>query len=366
MNPAALAEAVRAAAVRVLGDRGLDAARVPAAVSVERPRNPEHGDYATNLAMQVAGKVGVAPRDLAGWLAAELVSTPGLSGADVAGPGFINLRVAAGARGAVVAQVLAEGADYGRGDALAGRRVTLEFASANPTGSPHLGGARRAAVGDALGRVLAFQGAEVTREHHVNDAVDRVDRARPVRTSKGAGSVVTLEDLVDAVGVDAARYALIRSPMDSSMNSPIDSTVDIDLDLWAKHDSENPAYHVRYAHARACSILRSGADLGVGGTDTVDFGLLAHEREGELIRTLGEFPRVAATAAELREPRRVARHLEELAGVFHRFTDACRVLPQGDEDPGPRHAARLALCAAARQVLATGLDLLGVTAPERM
>ncbi|MGW5051593.1 arginine--tRNA ligase [Actinokineospora sp. NPDC004072] len=548
MTPAALADAVRAAAVRVLRDRGADAGLVPAAVTVERPRNPEHGDYATNVAMQVAKRAGVAPRDLAGWLVEALAAVPGIASAEVAGPGFINIRLAAAAQGAIVAQVLAAGADYGRGDALAGRRVNLEFVSANPTGPLHLGGTRWAAVGDALGRVLAFQGAAVTREYYFNDAGAQIDRfvrsllaaargeptpedgyagayigdiaaavlraepgalaaddpaevfrrvgvgmmfeqikaslhafktdfdvyfhedslhasgavaeaveklkvsgalylrddawwlrsteygddkdrvviksdgepayiagdiayfqdkrargfdlclyllgadhhgyvarlkaaaaalgddpgavevligqlvnlvsgGKPLRMSKRAGTVITMEDLVDAVGVDAARYALIRSS--------VDSTVDIDLDLWAKRGNDNPVYYVQYAHARLASLMRGADDLGVRA-DGADLGLLDHEREGELIRTIGEFPRVVATAAELREPHRVARYLEELAGAYHRFHDACRVLPQGDEEPGPRHSARLALCTAARQTLANGLGLLGVAAPERM
>jgi arginyl-tRNA synthetase len=553
VTPAALADAVRAATVRVLGDRGLDQesveAIVPAAVTVERPRNPEHGDYATNVAMQVAKKAGVAPRELAGALVEALAAVSGVDSAEVAGPGFINIRLAAAAQGAIAAQVLAAGAGYGRGEALSGRKVNLEFVSANPTGPLHLGGTRWAAVGDALGRVLAFSGAEVTREYYFNDAGAQIDRftrsliaaakgeptpedgyagayisdiaaavlraepdalaaedspevfrrvgvgmmfeqikaslsafktdfdvyfhedslhasgavgeaveklkssgalyehegawwlrsteygddkdrvviksdgdpayiagdiayfqdkrargfdlcvyllgadhhgyvarlkaaaaalgddpgtvevligqlvnlvsgGKPVRMSKRAGTVITMEDLVDAVGVDAARYALIRSS--------VDSAVDIDLELWAKRGSENPVYYVQYAHARLSSILRNADDLGVPTGSEADLGLLSHDREGELIRTIGEFPRVVATAAELREPHRVARYLEELAGAYHKFHDSCRVLPMGDEDPGPLHAARVALCAAARQVLANGLGLLGVDAPERM
>ncbi len=552
VTPAALADAVRAATVRVLGDRGVDHDAVerivPAAVTVERPRNPEHGDYATNVAMQVAKKAGVAPRELAGALVEALAEVDGVASAEVAGPGFINIRLAAAAQGAIVAQVLDAGADYGRGGLFAGRRVNLEFVSANPTGPLHLGGTRWAAVGDALGRVLAFQGADVTREYYFNDAGAQIDRfvrsliaaakgeptpedgyagayisdiaaavlraepgalgaadsaevfrrvgvgmmfeqikaslhafktdfdvyfhedslhasgavadaveklkasgalyesggawwlrsteygddkdrvviksdgepayiagdiayfqdkrargfdlcvyllgadhhgyiarlkaaaaavgddpatvevligqlvnlvsgGKPVRMSKRAGTVITMADLVDAVGVDAARYALIRSS--------VDSAVDIDLELWAKRGNENPVYSVQYAHARLSSILRNADDLGVP-TGGVDFGLLSHDREGDLIRTIGEFPRVVATAAELREPHRVARYLEELAGAYHKFHDSCRVLPMGDEDPGPQHAARVALCAAARQVLANGLGLLGVDAPERM
>ncbi len=535
----------------ILGERGLDTAVVPDVVTVERPRNPEHGDYATNLALQVAKRVGLAPRELADALADALAKTTGVASAEVAGPGFINLRLAADAQGQIVREVLTAGAAYGNGAMLAGRKINLEFVSANPTGPIHLGGTRWAAVGDALGRVLSAQGGEVTREYYFNDAGAQIDRfvrsliaaaqgepapedgyagayisdiaaevikqepgaltdpdsaeifrrigvglmfeqikkdlhdfgtdfdvyfhedslhksgaveqavtalkesgglyledgawwlrsseygddkdrvviksdgqpayiagdiayfqdkrargfdlciymlgadhhgyigrlkaaaaatgddpatvevligqmvnlvsgGKPVRMSKRAGTVITMEDLVEAVGVDAARYAMIRS----SANS----TLDIDLDLWSKKDSDNPVYYVKYAHARLCNIKRNAGDLGmvVSGPDDVDLGLLTHDREGDVLRTLGEFPRVLATAAELREPHRVARYLEELAGALHKFYENCRVIPQGDEDPQPVNFARLALCGAARQVIANGLGVLGIEAPERM
>ncbi|MGH3881175.1 MAG: arginine--tRNA ligase [Actinophytocola sp.] len=554
MTPAALADLVRAVAVDVLTSRDLDHAALPPAVTIERPRNPEHGDYATNLALQVAKKVGVAPRDLAGWLAAALAGRDGVAAADVAGPGFINLRLAADAQGEIVRQVLDAGEAYGRGDALAGRRINLEFVSANPTGPLHLGGTRWAAVGDALGRLLSAQGAEVVREYYFNDAGAQIDRfvrsliasakgepppedgyagaylsdvaaevlrtepnalslpedecaetfrrigvslmfeeikrslhefgtdfdvyfhedslhssgqvaevvdelkakghlyeaegawwlrteafgddrdrvvirsdgtpayiagdiayfrdkrrrgfdlciymlgadhhgyiarlkaaagaleddpatvevligqlvnlvseGKPVRMSKRSGTVVTMEDLVDAVGVDAARYALVRSS--------VDATIDIDLDLWSRHTNDNPVFYVQYAHARLSSLERNAADLGIKvptSANDVDLGLLTHQREGELIRTLGDFPKVVDTAAELREPHRIARYLEELASAYHKFYDSCRVLPQGDEEATPLTTARLALCAAVRRLLANGLALLGVSAPERM
>jgi arginyl-tRNA synthetase len=500
------------------------------------------------VALQTGKKAGVSPREFAGWLAEALAQHPGVRCAEVAGPGFLNLRLAAEAQGEIVAQVLAAGERFGAGQDLAGRRVNLEFVSANPTGPLHLGATRWAAVGDALGRILAFAGAAVTREYYFNDAGAQIDRFvaslvavasgqsapadgyrggyiadiaaevlrrepgalqatdseevfrrvgvslmfntikrslhefgtdfdvwfheqslhdsgavdtavarltesgalyfadgawwlrsseygddkdRPViksdgapayiagdiayyldkrargfdlciymlgadhhgyigrlkavaaalgddpatvevligqmvnlvregvavRMSKRAGTVVTMEDLVEAVGVDAARYALIRS----SHASPID----IDLELWSKRTSDNPVFYVQYAHARLASLARNAADLEIS-SHGAQLGLLSHEREGELIRTLGEFPRIVASAAQLREPHRVARYLEQLAGDYHRFYDTCRVLPLGDEEPGPRHAARLALSEATRQVLANGLGLLGVSAPERM
>ncbi len=558
VTPAALADLVRSVATDVLTGRDLDTSALPPAVTIERPRNPEHGDYATNLALQVAKKVGVAPRDLAGWLAEALAGRDGVAAADVAGPGFINLRIAADAQGDIVRQVLTQGEAYGHGDLLAGRRVNLEFVSANPTGPLHLGGTRWAAAGDALGRVLSAQGAEVTREYYFNDAGQQIDRfvrsliaaargeaapedgyagsylsdvaaevlrrepgalslpegecaevfrkigvnlmfdeikqdlhnfrtdfdvfyhedslhesgavgelveqlkqkghlyfsddawwlrttefgddkdrvviksdgqpayiagdiayfrdkrrrgfdlciymlgadhhgyiarlkaaaaaleddpdtvevligqmvnlvsdGKPLRMSKRAGNIVTMNDLVDAVGVDAARYALIRSS--------VNATIDIDLDLWSRRTSDNPVFYVQYAHARLSSIARNAADLGIAvpdsgiGTETqVDLALLTHQREGELIRTIGQYPEVLRTAADLREPHRIARYLEELAGAYHKFNESCRILPRGDEEATPLTTARLALAMATRQLLANGLGLLGVDAPERM
>jgi arginyl-tRNA synthetase len=554
VTPAALADLVRAVAVDVLTSRDLDDSALPPAVAIERPRNPEHGDYATNLALQVAKKVGVPPRDLAGWLAEALRGQEGISAAEIAGPGFINLRIAAAAQGDIVRQVLAAGEAYGHGDLLAGRKINLEFVSANPTGPLHLGGTRWAAVGDALGRVLSAQGGDVTREYYFNDAGAQIDRfvrsliaaakgepppedgyagsylsdvaaevlrrepsalslpederaevfrkigvnlmfdeikrdlhnfrtdfdvyfhedslhesgsvgelveqlkakghlyfednawwlrttefgddkdrvviksdgdpayiagdiayfrdkrqrgfdlciymlgadhhgyiarlkaaaaaleddpdtvevligqmvnlvsdGKPVRMSKRSGTIVTMNDLVDSVGVDAARYALSRSSADS--------TIDIDLDLWSRRTNDNPVFYVQYAHARLASLARNAADLGLAMPDKdteLDLGLLTHQREGELIRTIGEYPEVLRKAAELREPHRIARYLEELASAYHKFYDACRVLPQGDEEATPLTTARLALCSAVRQLLANGLGLLGVDAPERM
>ncbi|MFB9905858.1 arginine--tRNA ligase [Allokutzneria oryzae] len=553
MTPAALAELVRSVAVDVLTARGLDTAVLPGQVTVERPRNPDHGDYATNLVMQIAKKLGVNPRELAGELATALGAQDAVETAEVAGPGFVNLRLAADATAGLVRAVLTAGDDYGKGEALAGRRINLEFVSANPTGPIHLGGTRWAAVGDALGRVLSAQGADVTREYYFNDAGAQIDRfvkslvaaakgeqapedgyggeyigeiagqvvaaepgalelpeaerdetfrrvgvnlmfeqikkslhefgtdfdvyfhenslhlsgavekvteslkasgslyekdgawwlrssdygddkdrvviksdgntayiagdiayfqdkrargfdlciymlgadhhgyiarlkaaaaatgddpaavevligqlvslvrdGKPVRMSKRAGTVVTMDDVVDAIGVDATRYAMIRAS--------VDSTLDIDLDTWSKRTSDNPVFYVQYAHARLASLGRSAADLGVevGDVADADLSLLTHEREGDLIRTLGEFPRVLSSAADLREPHRVARYLEELAAAYHKFYDTCRVLPRGDEEISPVTVPRLHLCAAARQVLANGLALLGVSAPERM
>ncbi|MGD9622861.1 MAG: arginine--tRNA ligase [Mycolicibacterium sp.] len=550
MTPADLAELLKATAAAVLIERGLDVSALPASVTVERPRNPEHGDYATNLALQVGKKVGANPRELAGWLVAELGKQDGIATAEVAGPGFVNLRIDAAAQNVIVGDVIAAGSTYGHSTEMAGRKVNLEFVSANPTGPIHIGGTRWAAVGDALGRLLSTQGAEVVREYYFNDHGAQIDRftnsliaaakgepvpedgyagayindiagqvlakepealrlpdaemretfrsigvhlmfdhiksslhefgtdfdvythedsmhtsgrveqaitklretgsiyesdgavwlrttdfgddkdrvviksdgqpayiagdlayfldkrqrgfdlciymlgadhhgyisrlkaaaaalgddpdtvevligqmvnlvrdGQPVRMSKRAGTVITLDDLVDAIGVDAARYALIRSS--------VDSPIDIDLQLWSSASSENPVYYVQYAHARLSALARNAADLDIAA-DVANVGLLTHEKEGELIRNVGEFPRILKIAAGLREPHRISRYLEDLAGDYHRFYDSCRVLPHGDEAPGKLHAARLALCQATRQVIANGLSILGVSAPERM
>jgi arginyl-tRNA synthetase len=197
-----------------------------------------------------------------------------------------------------------------------------------------------------------------TLEILLGQLVNLVRDGRPVRMSKRAGNVVTIDDLVGAVGVDAARYALARSSSDS--------TLDLDLDLLAKQASDNPVFYVQYAATRAASILRNAGELGLVETADADVTLLTHPREVELLLALAEFPRVVASAAELREPHRIARYLESLAGTYHRFYDACRVLPMGDEDPTPLTTARLWLCEATRIVLSNGLHLLGVSAPERM
>ncbi|MFO7193793.1 MAG: arginine--tRNA ligase, partial [Thermocrispum agreste] len=155
MTPAVLADLVRSTASAVLTERGLDTAVLPERVTVERPRHPEHGDYATNLALQIGKRVGMAPRDLAKAIADRLAEADGVASAEVAGPGFLNVRLAAAAQGELVRRVLTAGERYGYGDAFAGVSINLEFVSANPTGPLHLGGTRWAAVGDVLGRVLA-------------------------------------------------------------------------------------------------------------------------------------------------------------------------------------------------------------------
>jgi arginyl-tRNA synthetase len=193
----------------------------------------------------------------------------------------------------------------------------------------------------------------------IGQLVKMVKGGEEVRMSKRAGNVITIDDLVDEVGVDAARYSLIRYPVDSALV--------LDVDLLLRRSNDNPVYYVQYASARIASVLRNAAELGIDWrTMAFDPALLDHERESDLLGVLGEFPRVVASAAELREPHRIARYLETLATSYHRFYDVCRVLPMGDEPVGAQHVARLWLCAASRQVFVNGLGMLGVSAPERM
>lgn len=539
------------------GALALDAELVPAEVKVERPRNRDHGDWATNVAMQLAKKAGLAPRAFAEILEPRLASHDGIDSVDIAGPGFINIRLAAASAGELARTIVQAGAGYGTNTSLSGTSINLEYVSANPTGPVHLGGARWAAVGDSLARLMSASGAKVVREYYFNDHGSQIDRfarslyaralghdapedgyggqyiediakqvraeaelagepdpitlseveaveafrargvalmfdeikerlrdfrsefdvffhedslhnsgavasaiqtlrergevfdkdgavwlrtssygddkdrvliksdgqaayfagdvayyldkrkrgadvaiyllgadhhgyigrmmamceafgdvpgvnmqiligqmvnlvknGEPVRMSKRAGTIVTLDDLVDAVGVDAARYALVRVSMDSNL--------DIDLDLLVRHTNENPVYYVQYAHARTRNVARNAAEHGVSREMGFDPAALNTPADAELLGVLAQFPAQVAQAAELREPHRIARYLESLAAAYHTWYGQCRVTPRGDDAVNAGHVARLWLNDAVTQVLATGLDLVGVSAPERM
>ncbi|WP_344324285.1 arginine--tRNA ligase [Kitasatospora putterlickiae] len=551
MTPAELSQAVQAA-VSAAVEAGELAVAVPEHVTVERPKNRDHGDYATNVALQLAKPAGKPPRAVADVLAARLRGITGVTKVDIAGPGFLNITLDTATQGELARTVVEAGAAYGRNEALKGLRINLEFVSANPTGPIHIGGVRWAAVGDSLARVLRASGADVTTEYYLNDAgvqiskfaaslqaaangrevpeggyvgeyivdiakaiteavpgllekdedeqlqvfrteglklmvaeikrsmdefgthfdvwfsekslhdsgavgkaierlreqghvfeqdgaiwlrttdfgddKDRVlvkadgdttyfaadaayylskrDRGsevsvymlgadhhgyvnrlkaiaacagddmdrnievrigqfvkmlrdgEEVRMSKRAGNIITIDDVVEWIGVDAARYTLARSSTDS--------TITLDINVLTSQTNENPVFYVQYAHARMCSVQRKAGELGI--TRSADFKpeLLATEWESDLLGQLGEFPRVLATAGELREPHRVARYLEELAGTYHRFYDNCQILPKGDEEVTDLTHARLWLADATRTVIANGLTLLGVSAPERM
>jgi arginyl-tRNA synthetase len=552
VNPADLSAAMLAVVTGIVQRRGGATGLTVDDLLLERPRNREHGDWASNIAMKLAKPLGANPRELAEEVAAGVRELEGVASVDVAGPGFINITLDAAASGALAKIIVEQGEAYGGGDLYAGVTINLEFVSANPTGPIHIGGVRWAAVGDSLARIFQSQGGLVTREYYFNDHGAQIDRfarsllasylgepapedgyggayisdiaarviniypgdlsriprdeqqevfrangvelmfgdikaslhefgvkfdvyfhenelhesgavgraigrlselgaiyeadgatwfrstdfgddkdrvviksdgeagyisgdlayylnkrergfernlimlgadhhgyvkrlmamtkafgdvpyvnleiligqlvnlvrdGEPLRMSKRAGTVVTLEDLVDAVGVDAGRYALVRSS--------IDSQVDIDVDLWGKKTNDNPVFYVQYAHARTNAVARNAAASGVDRS-AFDAGLLEHETESILLGVLAEFPRVVRQAAELREPHRVARYSEELAGAYHRWYDSCRVTPLGESDVTDLHRTRLWLNDAVGQVLRNGLGLLGVSAPERM
>ncbi len=547
-----------AKALEMVISKGELTATAPAEINLDRPKNRDHGDYATSVALALAKSAGMQPRAVAELIIRSLrennlLTEAGIAKVEIAGPGFINITLDTATQGAVVVDILTSAKKFGHGNWLTGKKINLEFVSANPTGPLHLGHTRWAAVGDALGRVLNAAGAEVAREFYINDRGNQMDlfgasiraaamgQPRPedgyhgeyivdlakevsvkapeliklpeaesiaafrdagyklqlaqqqkvlenfgthfdiwfsekslyennffnhsleklksqghvfeldnatwlrttdfgddkdrviiksdgsfayfasdtayyvnkrergfnlciymvgadhhgyvgrlkaiaacagddpeknievligqmvkimeggeeLKLSKRAGTIITLEELVEKVGVDAARYTLIRYPTDTPMV--------MDVDLLRKNTNENPVYYVQYAHARICAVLRNAKDFGIKyGTDAYKAELLSHERERELIGLLAEFPKVVQGAAEMREPHRVARYVEELAGVYHRFYNDCRVLPIGDEKPNELNSARATLCQATAQVISNALDLLGVHAPEKM
>ena len=547
MTPEELVDAIRAALTAAV-EAGDLTVEVPTGIRVERPKQKGHGDWTTNVAMQLAKPAGMKPRDVATAIAARLEQAEGVASVEVAGPGFLNITLEAASAGALARTIVEAGADYGRNDAMAGHVVNLEFISANPTGPLHIGHTRWAALGDSMRRLLAASGADVTAEYYINDAgaqmdnfgasvlarakgeptpeggypgayvdelaataleqrpdllelpadealataraigyeaqladirsaledfgvtfdvwfsektlhdggaveqaiarlreqghvddrdgavwlrttdfgddKDRVlvradgvptyfaadaayylskkDRGFPekiyllgadhhgyvarlkaiaacagddpeknieirigqlvnlggAKLSKRAGNIIELRDLVSWIGSDAVRYSLARYPADSPLS--------LDGEELRKQTNDNPVFYVQYAHARTSNVARLAAEDGVRREDGFDPGLLSHPTEATLLATLGDFPRIVAHAAELREPHRVARYLETLAGHFHRWYDTCRVRPRSDEEITDTHRTRLWLNDATRQVLANGLDLLGVSAPERM
>jgi arginyl-tRNA synthetase len=346
-----LAAMIHAAATDVLTRRGFGVDALPTEVDVERPRNRDHGDYATTFALRSATRLGLAPRELASWLADALSCDDRIASAEVAGPGFINLLLAPDSRPTLIADVLAAGEHYGRGAELSDQTVILEPIAADDVPLAH---ARGATSTDALARILAARGARVVRRHRDRRAL--ADQPVHVLAAGAPAAMATLDDLIASVGVDAARYALIRlAPNGRS---------DLELNLLTRYNIDNPVFAVQHAHARTASLVDNAARIGLTPGDRYD--LLGHPRDGELIRSIGEFPAVMSSAARRREPHRVARYLETLAVTFHCFHDSCRVLPMGDELITELNQARLALCEATRQVLANGLRLLGVRAPERM
>jgi arginyl-tRNA synthetase len=546
VTPEELSAAIRACLATAVAEGELSIT-VPGEIRVERPRQREHGDWSTNVAMALAKEAGRPPREVAQVLAARLGEVPGVKSVDVAGPGFLNVVLDAGVAGELARTIVEAGAGYGRSETLAGHVVNLEFVSANPTGPLHIGHTRWAALGDAIGRLLTATGAAVTREFYVNDAGAQMDRfgasilarlrgtdlpeggypgeyvaelalkvreERPeidemgddealavardlgyrlqlaenretlagfgvefdvwfsektlheagavddavarlreqghvfdldgavwlrttdfgddkdrvliradgeptyfaadaayylskkdrgfpekiyllgadhhgyvqrlkaiaacagddpqtsievligqlvsvggARLSKRAGNIIELRDLVAWLGKDAVRYSLARYPADSPLA--------LDGAVLQQKSNDNPVYYVQYAHARLCSISRQAAEHGVT-RDAFEPARLDQPTDTALISALAQFPAIVAHAAELREPHRVARHLEVVAGAFHKWYDKTRVTPRGEDPVDDGHRTRLWLADATRTVLANGLDLLGVDAPERM
>lgn len=214
-----------------------------------------------------------------------------------------------------------------------------------------------------IGRMMAMCEAfgdtpGVNMQILIGQMVNLMRNGEPVRMSKRAGTIVTLDDLVDAVGVDAARYSLVRVSMDSNL--------DIDLDLLTSRTNDNPVYYVQYAHARSRNVARNAAEHGVAREAGFDPSALDSPADADLLGVLAQFPAMVAQAAKLREPHRVARYLEQLASAYHTWYGQCRVTPRGEEPVTPGHIARLWLNDAVSQVLRNGLGLLGVQAPERM
>jgi arginyl-tRNA synthetase len=545
-----LNSALRASVARAI-EAGEFTAEVPDDIAVERPKNIEHGDYASNIALRLARSAAKPPRLIAEAIAKQLAGMAGIGSVEIAGPGFLNITLDSAALGELARRIVESGDAYGTSDQLAGQRINLEFISANPTGPLHLGHTRWAALGDSMGRTLTAAGAEVTREFYINDRGVQMDRfgaslqaaalglripddgyhgdyiadladqivkehpefleldpqsqlvafreegyrlqlaeqqrvlddfgthfdvwyserylhtsgaverglaklqeqghtftadgalwlrttdfgddkdrvlvkgdgeltyfasdtayyldkrsrgfdvciyllgadhhgyverlktvaacagddpdanidvrigqlvkilkgGEEVRLSKRAGDIVSLTEFVEMAGLDAVRYTLARYPADSPLT--------LDIDVITRAANENPVFYVQYAHARTANVVKNAADVGIT-LDVFRPELLQHEAESVLLTSLGEFPRVVVQAAELREPHRVARYLEELAGVFHRWYDACRVTPKGDEEITDTNRTRLWLNVATKTVLANGLSLLGVSAPERM
>ena len=545
-------------ALEIAKSNGLLNCDLPSQITLDRPKNRDHGDYATSISLNLAKSANLQPRVIAEVIVKSLtdnnlLADAGISKVEIAGAGFINITLESASQGAVVSQILTEGKKYGSGKSLAGKKINLEFVSANPTGPLHLGHTRWAAVGDSLGRVLSAAGAEVSREFYINDRGNQMDlfgqslfaaaQNKPIpengyhgeyigdlakqiikenpsfskltgddamaafrdtgyklqieqqrqvldnfgthfdtwfsertlyennffnhtldklkslghvyeeegatwlrttdfdddkdrvmiksdgsfayfasdsayyvskrergfnlciymlgadhhgyvgrikaiaacagddpskdieiligqmvkiieggaelKLSKRAGTIITLEELVEKVGTDAARYTLIRYPTDTPMV--------MDVDLLKKNTNENPVYYVQYAHARICAVLRNAKELGINyGLDFYSPELLTHERERELIGLLAQYPKIVASSALMRQPHRVARYIEEVASQYHRFYNDCRVLPLGDEKPTDLNSSRASLSLATAQVISNGLDLLGVSAPEKM
>ncbi|SFF35215.1 arginyl-tRNA synthetase [Actinacidiphila alni] len=337
MTPAELSRTVIGTVRRAVAADELRVA-VPDRVVVQRPPRPGCGDYATNVALQLAGPAGRTPRQVAEILSRLLSAEPGIAQVEIAGPGFLNITLDAWAYADVVRQVRAQRGEYGRGEGLTGEAVTVVPADA--------GAVRGRLVAETVNDLLRAAGA-------VPGPAEPLSLTEEDRT--------TQEDLFRRLGPDAARWALLRPPAEDAPRT----TAPADAEALLAQRAANPLFRIRYAHARTRALLRNAHDLGVDIESTVD-DPYHHPAETELLGLIADFPRVVETAARRRAPDRLARHLERLADAFLRFQDECPALPKGDEKPSAAHAARIRLADATGTVLANGLQLLGITAPERI
>ena len=385
---------------------------------VERPKSRDHGDWATNIALQLGKKAGMAPRDFAQILARRLAEVPGVGAVDIAGPGFLNITLDAAAAGELARTIVEAGKAYGTNETMAGHVVNLEFVSANPTGPLHIGHTRWAALGDAIARVLRASGADVTSEYYINDAGNQMNvfarsvynRMHGLPVPEGGYPGEYIKELADIVEAEAPQLkgldeetALpqIRELAYVAQMADIKKTLadfgvsfDVFFSETSLHEGERRADLLRrrrrllpvqegprlrredlparrrpprlYAHARSAAAARNAAEKNVT-RESFDASELTDPTENELLAVLGQFPSVVAGAAESREPHRIARYLEQVAGAYHSWYAATRITPIGeDTNVLPVHSARLWLNDATTTVLANGLELLGVSAPERM
>ncbi|MGR8008280.1 ArgS-related anticodon-binding protein NrtL [Streptomyces hypolithicus] len=379
MTPADLSRTVLRSVRRAVEEGGLRAA-VPERVQVERSRPGGRGDYATNVAMRLARDAGVPALQIAETLRKGLAQSPGIAAVEITGPGFLNITLDATAQYGLARDVLEQGSRFGYGDALAGQVRPLDRPA-----EIHPAEIRAAVVAQVVGRILRSQGADV-RYVRVEGAplvaVDPDWAALGVETdgqaldmvppmalppaeypTSGARPVpagVPARELLRRFGPDAARWAMLRPVAHDRPR--------FDDDLLAQRAS-NPLFRIRYAHARACALTRGAdhlgftrayGDMGGGG----DRGAGGPAPSAALLAALGSYPGVLATAARREAPDRLARHLEVTADAFLAFQHT--VLPLGDEKPSVAHRSRLALAEAAGTVLAGGLSLLGISAPEHL
>lgn len=335
MTPAELSRTVLRTVRRAVEaeELRLDGPELPERIVVRRPPRPGCGDYATNVALRLAGPAGQPPRQIAEILSRHLAAAPGIARVEIAEPGFLNITLDAVSHAGIVRSVRESGPAYGQGDGLRDVRVTV--VPADP------GEARAAVFAEAAGRLLRAAGA-------------RPGAPEPVVPQ---GVAVPLDELLSTLGPDAARWALLRPPP-GDVPQP-------DPAVHLPQRASNPLFRVRYAHARTRALTRNAHDLGIEPA-TGEHAAYRHPAETDLLGLIADFPRVVDAAARHRAPDRVARHAERTADAFFRFHDECPVLPKGEEKPSAVHGARLALAEAAGTVLANGLSLLGISAPDHL